>query len=130
MSYDVSLSIKYLQEAQAKNNKAIAALKPSGEFGRVVRDVTIYAHRHGVAITHVDTGTLKAGHRMQVRGLRGRIYIDPGAINPRSHQRAAVYGIYEHERGGEHAFYDRVGREVGPEIERRYSQYLVRAVTY
>jgi hypothetical protein len=48
---------------------------------------------------------------MELKGLRGRIYLDPSAINPRTGQKPAVYGYYENKRGGEHAFYDRTVEE-------------------
>lgn len=117
MAYNVKLSITGIQEAQAANNRAIAALKPSGAFGRAIQYGTLSAHRYAVGLTHVDTGALKSSHRMEVQGLRGRVYIDPGAVNPRSNRRTAIYGEYEHERGGEHAFYERVVNEYGQQIE-------------
>lgn len=46
----------------------------------------------------------------------GHVYIDPGAINPRSRKRAAEYGVYEHKRGGEHAFFSRTVGEAGQQI--------------
>ena len=116
MPFDVNLTITGLQEAMDLNLRAIAALQPQGALGRAVQVGTTMAHRAAVAITHVDTGALRASHRMEVKSTRGRIYIDPSARNPRSGQLTAVYGFFEHERGGSHAFYDRVEREFGREI--------------
>ena len=118
MAFDVKLTITGLQEAQAKNNRTMAALTPAGAFGRAIQYGTIAAHRGAIVLTHKDTGALKASHRMQIGGLRGRVYIDPGAAKPRSGQRTAEYGPYEHQRGGEHAFYARTVSEFGPEISR------------
>lgn len=128
MAFDVKLSITGIQQAQAANNRAIAALKPGGALGRAVQYGTIAAHRYAVALTHVDTGALKSSHRMEVSGLRGKIYIDPGAVNPRSNRRTALYGEYEHERGGEHAFYQRVIDEHGREIETEMREIVRRGL--
>jgi hypothetical protein len=114
--YDPKLSITGLQEAQAHNNRVIAALKPSGNLGKAVQYGTTAAHRYAVGLTHVDTGSLKSSHRMAINGRRGEVHIDPAAINPRSGKRTAMYGFYEHERGGEHAFYQRVVDEYGQQI--------------
>ena len=117
MAFNVKLSITGIQEAQAKNNRNIAALQPSGALGRAVQYGVIAAHRYAVGVTHVDTGALRSSHRMEITGLRGRVYIDPSARNPRSRQRTETYGPYEHERGGQHAFYQRTINEQGPSIE-------------
>lgn len=117
MTFDVGLTITGLQAAQAKNLRRVAALQPSGALGRAVLYGTTAAQRAAVANTHVDTGALRASHRMEVGGLRGRVFIAPDAVNPQSNARTAVYGAYEHARGGNHAFYDRVIAEQGPQIE-------------
>ena len=97
----VRLGISGIQEAQAANNQAIAALKPSGAFGRAIRVGTVAAHRYAVALTHEDTGALRASHRMDVqldRRPHGRIFIDPNSVNPHGHK-PSVYGPVEHGRG-------------------------------
>lgn len=109
--------IKGIQEAQADNAKRIAALKPQGELGQIIKDQTIAAHRYAISITHVITGSLRASHRMELKGLRGRIYLDPGAVNPRTKQKPSIYGFYENKRGGEHAFYDRTVEEYADKTE-------------
>lgn len=109
--------IKGIQEAQAANIKRIAALKPQGELGQVIKAQTTAAHRYAISITHVITGSLRASHRMELKGLRGRIYLDPGAVNPRTKQKPSIYGFYENKRGGEHAFYDRTVEEYGGKVE-------------
>jgi hypothetical protein len=113
-------SIQGLQEAQRANARHIAAMKPSGAFGRVVQYATVSAHRYAVSITHVwryKGGGLRASHRMRVYGLRGEISIDPSAVNPRG-QRPSIYGPAEHARGGTHAFYARTEREYGQQAAR------------
>lgn len=121
------LSIEGIQEAQDDNLRAIAALRPDNALGRMVQSVTADLHRHAVSVTHVDTGSLRASHRMMIDrgGLRGTIYIDGGSRNPRSGQRPSVYGAYEHERGGTHAFYDRTVAEAGdPAVDRAVSRFM------
>lgn len=129
---DVKLTITGLQEAQAANLRMIAEVKPSGALGRAVKYALTELHRHAVAITHVDTGSLRASHRMRYEeagaSARGEIYIDPAAVNPRTHKRPAEYGVYEHDRGGSHAFYDRTRDEAGPKIEREMAQLIEVAV--
>jgi hypothetical protein len=124
--FDVTLTITGLQEAQAANNRLLARMQPRGALERAVLYGTTAAHRAAVVITHVDTGALRASHRMEVSGLRGRVYIDPGATNPRSGVRTAVYGPMEHARGGGHAFYRRVVDEEGQRILGRMAEIVRR----
>ncbi len=112
------LSIRGIQEAQRANVRWVAALRPSGRFGRAIQFATIQAHRYAVSITHVQTGSLRASHRMHVSSLRGEIFIDPAAINPRSRLLTSKYGPVEHGRGGSHAFYARTEIEAGDRISR------------
>jgi len=112
---ETGLSMTGLQEAQADNLKRLAALKPSGELGEGIKEATLAAHRYAVQITHVWPilgGGLRASHRVEMKGLIGRVYIDPSAVNPRG-QMPSVYGFYENRRGGSHAFYDRTVDEYG-----------------
>lgn len=125
---DVDLTIRGLQFAQAANNARIARLQSGGPMDALVKDVTVYTHRQAVAVTHVDSGSLRASHRMkiEVRGGNptGTIYIDPTAINPRSGQRPAAYGQIEMARGGGHAFYT-----IAAAAGRAYASNLVRSLT-
>lgn len=121
---DVSMTITGLQEVQDLNIRLIAAMKPSGGLGRAVKYATTEAHRYAVAITHVDTGALRASHRMEIEGLRGIISIDPTAKNPRSKALTSEYGVVEHERGGQHAFYERTVKERGGKISQRAARFV------
>lgn len=118
---EVRLTIRGIQEAQAANNQAMAALRPAGALGRAVQWGTAESHRYCVTITHVDTGALRASHRMSFdegRGwARGRIAIDASSVNPHGHK-PAEYGPIEHARGGSHAFYARTKEERGQHILR------------
>jgi len=118
VSVDPKLTIRGIQELQRANQKMIHALKPEGARGRAVLYATRGAQRYATAITHKDTGALKASHRMKYddKTATGNIYIDPRSINPRSFELPIEYGLYEHARGGEHAFYKRTVDEYGGEL--------------
>lgn len=107
------ITIKGLQEAQAANNQMIGAMKPSGAFGRAVKHLAAGGHSYAQKITHVDTGGLKAAHRMKVSGLRGEVFLGSGT-GPSGSPRE--YGPFEHARGGSHAFYQRTQDEAGERL--------------
>ncbi len=120
----ITLSIRGLQEAQNANLKLIAAVQPNGALGRAVQYMAVEAERYAVAYTHVDTGALRASHRVQQEGpARFRIYIDPSGRNPRTGTRTSAYGPVEHARGGDHAFYERTWNQ-GPQMASRAIAYL------
>lgn len=75
--------------------------------------MTLTAHRHLVAVTHVDTGAYRAAHRIQMSPGRGVIFVDPGARNPRSGRRVIDYAPVEEARGSSHAAYARTEAEMG-----------------
>lgn len=121
----IDVTIRGLQEVQAAALRAIAALTPTGAFGRAVRYVTAAAHRWATANTVVDTGSWRASHRPMVQGLTGRIFLDPAAINPKSQSHPAVYGpALELTRGGRYAVYARTVNEAGPQLLREGGQIL------
>ena len=95
----IKANISGIQRAQAENNRRIAELKPQGAAGQALRRAGQMIIRYVVAITHVDTGALRASHRLEINGLRGRIYLDPSAKNPRTGAATAMYGAIEHARG-------------------------------
>lgn len=109
-------TIKGLQELQRWNLRAIANAKPDGEYGRALRNILTQLERYEVAIIHVDTGALRASPRIELRGLSGRVYLDPTATNPRTRQKTSIYGAVENARGGEHAFGERTVHEAAPRI--------------
>lgn len=129
-TYDWSnwkLTIKGLEAAQAVNRRRIAALQPSSDFGRAVQYAVLELQRYAKGITHIDTSALQASHLGEVSGARGRIYINPAAINPRGF-RPEIYGFYEHARGGSHAFYERTVAERGPGVINEVSRRIMYAV--
>jgi len=114
--FNVNLTITGIQQAQAANNRLVAAVRPTGAAGRAVKYGTIEANRVAQILTHVDTGALRASHRIQYAGLQGRVFLDPSATNPRSHALTSVYGPIEEQRGSTHAFYKRTIDEHGQRI--------------
>ena len=117
-------TIEGIQRLQSNNVARIASLRPSGALGQAIQWGTMIAHRYAVVITHVDTGALRAAHRMRVMGAEGRVYIDPAARNPRSGELPMVYGEIEHARGGSHAFYQRTVEAVTPQIRKHVNRLL------
>lgn len=121
------VSIYGIQEAQAAANRAVNAARPGGALEAVVREAAVVAQRYAVAITHVDTGALKASHRIRLAGTRAEIYLDPAARRSDG-RRPAQYGPHEHARGGSHAFYERVAEErtneIGAAAMRAMQRYL------
>ncbi len=116
-----------IQAAQAAMLRAVNAARPEGGLQAALKEAVPVAHRYAVAITHVDTGALKASHKITLHPTRAEIYLDPAAR--RSDGRApAVYGPFEHARGGSHAFYRRVvderANEIGDAAARGMARYL------
>jgi hypothetical protein len=124
MSSPIKADIRGLQQAQAAMNRRIAELKPTGALGQAVKRAGLMIHRYVLGITHVDTGALRASHRLEIDGTKGRIFIDPSARNPRTGAKTAVYGAVEHARGGRHAFYTRTKTEYGDEVVRAVKTYV------
>ena len=124
----MELTIRGLQEAQKANEKVIAAVKPRGALGRAVQIGTTRVHRYAVGVSHVDTGAMRASHRMEVRGLGGRVFLDRAARNPRGSKLTHEYGYYEHQRGGSHAFYLRTVAEAGRRILREMEAIVRRGL--
>lgn len=121
-------TITGIQEAQAANARMIANMRPSGALGRMVWYAVQLAQRYAIVVTHVDTGGLRASHRMKLEGSRGFVYIDPTAHNPVNRGKPSIYGPAEHNRGGTHAFYERTEREAGLSIARDAATEFAREV--
>lgn len=117
--------IKGIQEAQAGNLKAIAALTPDGSFGEAIRYATTAAHRFAVQNTVVDTGSWRASHRMLIQKLRGRVFIDPSAVNPKGGKPVEYGPALEQKKGGRYAVYKKTYEEAGPEILRQAGHILL-----
>ena len=140
----IVVSIENIQEFQARNQEQIAALQPSGALGEAAKVAALELGRYAISITHVGRyiqsksgkwryarpheqgrggGALRASHRIafveSTRDATATISIDPNTTNPLTGQKPSVYGGYEHQRGGAHAFYARAVNERGDEALRR-----------
>lgn len=113
---DIRLQIYGVPPVLDRLRRVAAALKPDGAFGQGLVEAGNDLRDYAASVTHEDTGNLAGAHRVRVSGLKVELYLDPGAINPRSHQSAALYGPFEHARGGDHAFYDRTRREKARQV--------------
>lgn len=124
----IKFRLRGLERLQAANLQLMRAINPRGGLGKGVKVATLYLHKYAVAITHVQTGTLKRSHVMDfasggVQTYRygipivgkavGRIYINPSARNPVTGQMPYKYGTVEHAKRGSHAFYKRTVDERG-----------------
>lgn len=115
MSFDASVTIEGIQEAQAENLRAAEAVMPRGALGAAIKAVTLAIHRADAGFIHVDTGSAKSSRivRLNLRELRGEVTSDPAAVNPRSGQRPAHYLQFEFARGGTHDAPARVMEQEG-----------------
>jgi hypothetical protein len=81
------------------------------ELSKLLQHGAYYA----ATITHKETGHLAASHTWEYDShrMRGRIFIDRRVAYARGStvQWPVIYGVYEHARGGSHAFYDRTYKE-------------------
>lgn len=87
------------------------------------------------SIVHKETGTLSRGIEWQYDStlMRGRLLIAPWAIKVSGRetlQWAQVYGVFEHRRGGEHAFFQRAMRERAPHTAARELQANIRTFNF
>ena len=100
--------------------KAIALANGGNTYRGMFRDYissmlytcTIYAK----SITHVQSGELAKAITWEYNShrMKGAIFVDPGAVWNSSRgvvRKPSVYGIYEHARGGSHAFMKRTFEE-------------------
>lgn len=150
----IASGIENIQEFQARNQEQIAALQPSGALGEAVKVAVLELERYAISVTHVGRyiqsksgkwryarpheqgrggGALRASHRIvfaeSARDATATISIDPSVSNPLTGQKPSVYGGYEHQRGGTHAFYARSLSERGDEALRRARRVLRDGVT-
>jgi hypothetical protein len=110
MSDMFSTAVAGLPETQDALRRIVETLRPDGGFGNALEAGAIGFRDYVASITPRQTGTLAGAHRVEVIGLRARVYVDPGAINPRSGQSAAAYAGPMEAR---HSFYQRTANEYG-----------------
>lgn len=121
---DWRIVLKGQREAQQAMLIAYNAVEPRGGLGRAIHWAGREALQYTIRITHRITAILAASHMIEYEevgrsSVMGRVFIDPSVFNPYYNKRPAEYGIYEHARGGAHAFYARTVDERGDEIARR-----------
>ena len=106
-------------------NRAIAAVLPTGELGRAIQFATPEVREYAASVTHRVTGALANAHTWKyiARIPMGEVFISPSAQGAGS-SRPSKYGIVEHARGGDHAFYDKTVRERGQAILTRAEEYI------
>lgn len=122
------VGIEGIQEVQQANITLINSLQPGGALSNAVRGAITEFHRLALFYTHVNTGALRASHRIQYTGgLSAEMYIDPSAVNPYG-ERPAKYGLEEHSRGGTHAFYDLAFTSNVQKVAEVAGQYYMRAL--
>ncbi len=141
--FGIRVSVRGLQALQRANIQMLEAVNPRGGLGRGIRDAGVFMLRYARAITHIQTGTLAASHRMDfaqggVESFFGavrfrtdvfaRIYIDSSAKNPFTGQRPYIYGSAEHAKGGSHRFYERAVDEAGDTAIAIVNNALMRAL--
>ena len=104
----VDVEIKGLKETQRRLEKALQEISAGGGLEAIIAKATLRAHRYATSITHVDTGRLKNSHFPSIQTKGNEVY---GVVGNNT-----AYAMFEHERGGSHAFYDRTMKEEGPNI--------------
>ena len=125
-----NLRIEGLQQAQANNRNRILAIQPGGVVDEEIKRLVIGSNRYAMYVTHVDTGALRASHRMYLRPMEGEVSVSMDTYNPRSGRAVHVYAEFEHARGGSHAFYARtVAEYTKPELERS-KQRIAKVILY
>lgn len=94
-------SLKGLQDAQKKNLRRIAAMKPGGAIDAILQWAIGEVHRHWTYNTPHETGALRASRRVFLELGNGRAFVrtDPAAVNPKSGAHPARYDVYLHAQG-------------------------------
>lgn len=141
MSFDLNLSIRGIQDAQAANLNVVRQMSAQGALGRANQMILLESHRYLVGVTHVDTGAYRASHRIKISGVGGRytdagstpirglwgvIAPDPTARNPKSGRLVGEYALIEERRGGAHAAYGRTFRDGTIRAAQRAMRMLMR----
>lgn len=104
----IDVEIKGLKETQRRLEKALQAISAGGGLEAIIAKATLRAHRYATSITHVDTGRLKNSHFPSIQTRGNEVY---GVVGNNT-----AYAMFEHDRGGDHAFYERTVKEEGPNI--------------
>ena len=119
----IDIEIKGLAETQARMERLLEEISAQGGLEAIVAKGTLRAHRYAVGITHVwhvHGGRLKNSHFPQVTATANQVY---GTIGTN-----VAYAMIEHNRGGDHAFYERTVSEDGAGITAMMENDIAAAV--
>ena len=116
----IDIEIKGLAETQARMERLLEEISAQGGLEAIVAKGTLRAHRYAVGITHVISGRLKNSHFPQVTATANQVY---GTIGTN-----VAYAMIEHNRGGDHAFYERTVSEDGAGITAMMENDIAAAV--
>ena len=129
MSDDWGIQIRGNKEAQRAMTVAANAVQPQGGLGRAIQFVALGAIQYAMRVSHIVTGALRSAHSPEFTSggnlSRGRVFIDPAAINPMSGKPVTDYAAIEEARGGAHAFYERTVSERGNYLVGRAAELVV-----
>ncbi len=117
---DIDLEIKGLAETQARLKQLLQDTSERGGMEAVISKATFRAERYAAMVTHVLTGRLKNSLFPRIHTGLNEVY---GVIGTN-----VVYAMVEHERGGEHAFFQRTVDEEGPAIQQMMESDIARYV--
>lgn len=108
-----------------------------GAFRDTILAMLEIAKMYAEGITHIYTGQLRQSHVVEYDGhrMKGYLHVDQHKL-ARNYtgeyryppQFVYEYAMYEHARGGSHAFYERTYRETGGAIEFKGINTLVRVI--
>ena len=126
-------SIQGLQEAQQRNLRRIAAMKPGGVRGQAVQYGATEFDKVLKVVTPVDTGSLRASRRITFEASvpRAQVFTSANAYNPRSRTPPIEYDVYLHAHGGRgraagtyQASFPHTMRYYGPRIVKNMAEII------
>ena len=126
----LSVEVTGWKKARSDFMESERALQPRGAIGRGIRAAGFEAHRIAVSITHVRTSALKHAHRVEFKDGRipmSRVFVSP-IRNPMSNWLTTEYASLEHDRGGDHRFYERVQLDHYKEVGMAFVDNFYRGV--
>lgn len=104
----IDIEIEGLRETQARMERLLEEISAQGGLEAIIAKGTLRAHRYAVGVTHFISGRLRNSHFPQVTATANQVY---GTVGTN-----VAYAMIEHNRGGDHAFYERTVNEDGAGI--------------
>ncbi len=121
----IDIEVRKMSDTRDALSRAIEAMTAHGALGKGVRHVTVGAQRYAAQHTVEDTGTWRASQTAEVNRLRGRVFIDPNNLNPKSKSRPVDYGArLEITRGGRYAAYEQTVNQAGWRLLKEAGQII------